>query len=342
MTFVTARPSLPSGHALPGLPGIEKPLHADGAVEIYRLADASERVLLVVPATAEPRAQARARLVPWWELLGQERVVVEKELGGPSFSAVLRLKGEWMASDRRKAAAGEQALLEMFGALLEAAGLTLRSPTPLGRPSLARSLIWWNAGGGGRATPVYLGAAAPAERDLVRDAAALVYLDASGIDPSKAKGPPAPLDRWVKTAGAQATSALGRCLSNGQDRIATLADARRAAGLDRGGDGAAEVEAKPVADRHGTGLAAVAGMKELRTLLEKEVVRPIRDPEPFKKYGLDIPNGILLYGPPGCGKTWIARKLAEEVGHFFVEIIPSEIASPYIHDSVIRIRELFD
>jgi transitional endoplasmic reticulum ATPase len=50
----------------------------------------------------------------------------------------------------------------------------------------------------------------------------------------------------------------------------------------------------------------------------------------------------LLYGPPGCGKTYIARQLAEELDHYFVEIIPSELASPYIHHTVIRIRQLFD
>jgi transitional endoplasmic reticulum ATPase len=83
-------------------------------------------------------------------------------------------------------------------------------------------------------------------------------------------------------------------------------------------------------------------MHALKELLLREVVDPVRNPEPYQRYGLSIPNGILLYGPPGCGKTYIARQLAEELGHYFVEIIPSELASPYIHQSVIRIRELFD
>ena len=83
-------------------------------------------------------------------------------------------------------------------------------------------------------------------------------------------------------------------------------------------------------------------MHALKELLRREVVVPVRNPEPYLRYGLSIPNGILLYGPPGCGKTYIARQLAEELGHYFVEIIPSELASPYIHQSVMRIRELFD
>ena len=83
-------------------------------------------------------------------------------------------------------------------------------------------------------------------------------------------------------------------------------------------------------------------MHALKELLRREVVAPVRDPEPYRRYGLSIPNGILLYGPPGCGKTYIARQLAEELGYYFVEIIPSELASPFIHQSVMRIRELFD
>jgi transitional endoplasmic reticulum ATPase len=83
-------------------------------------------------------------------------------------------------------------------------------------------------------------------------------------------------------------------------------------------------------------------MHILKELLRREVVAPVRNPEPFRKYGLSIPNGILLYGPPGCGKTYIARQLADELGHYFVEIIPSELASPFIHGSVIKIRDLFD
>jgi len=50
----------------------------------------------------------------------------------------------------------------------------------------------------------------------------------------------------------------------------------------------------------------------------------------------------LLYGPPGCGKTYIARLLAEELGHHFVEIIPSDLASPYIHETVTQIRDAFE
>jgi len=56
---------------------------------------------------------------------------------------------------------------------------------------------------------------------------------------------------------------------------------------------------------------------------------------------LGFPNGILLYGPPGCGKTFIARKLAEEVEYNFIEIKPSDLASIYVHGSQEKIGNLF-
>jgi transitional endoplasmic reticulum ATPase len=115
----------------------------------------------------------------------------------------------------------------------------------------------------------------------------------------------------------------------------------RAEGLESQ-DSASKMRSTPASSAAGQGLDKVAGMHALKDLLRREVIDPVRNPEPYRRYGLSIPNGILLYGPPGCGKTHIARQLAEELGHYFVEIIPSELASPYIHQSVMRIRELFD
>ena len=90
------------------------------------------------------------------------------------------------------------------------------------------------------------------------------------------------------------------------------------------------------------GLDSVAGMKKLKELLINEVINPLQHPEKYKKFKLGIPNGILLYGPPGCGKTFTVRKLAEELGYNYIEVKASDVASSYIHGGVEKISRLFD
>jgi transitional endoplasmic reticulum ATPase len=91
----------------------------------------------------------------------------------------------------------------------------------------------------------------------------------------------------------------------------------------------------------GRGLSRVAGMTELKEQLTHDVIRPFEDPELYRRYRVTLPNGILFYGPPGCGKTYLARSLAEELGWHFQYCRPSDVASPYIHDTVNRIRAVF-
>lgn len=85
----------------------------------------------------------------------------------------------------------------------------------------------------------------------------------------------------------------------------------------------------------------VAGMRELKAMLERDVILPLQEPDIYARYRLRLPNGILLYGPPGCGKTFIARKLASILGFAFQEIKPGDIASTYVHGTQGKIAELF-
>jgi len=90
-----------------------------------------------------------------------------------------------------------------------------------------------------------------------------------------------------------------------------------------------------------TAWGGVAGMRDLKAMLERDVILPLQEPEVYKRYRLNLPNGILLYGPPGCGKTFIARKLAEVAGFSFMEVTPGDLASIYVHGTQGRIAELF-
>ncbi len=92
----------------------------------------------------------------------------------------------------------------------------------------------------------------------------------------------------------------------------------------------------------GKGFEAIAGMKDLKNLLQTEVIDALLHPDQYAEYGVTIPNGMLLYGPPGCGKTYFAKRLAEEVGFNFLDLKPSDLASIYVHGSQEKIAKLFE
>ena len=91
----------------------------------------------------------------------------------------------------------------------------------------------------------------------------------------------------------------------------------------------------------GNGLSDVAGMRELKAQLQRDVIDLLREPEKYKRYGISMPNGMLLYGPPGCGKTFFAKKLAEEVGFNFVMRTPSDLKSRYVNATQENIAAMF-
>jgi len=83
-------------------------------------------------------------------------------------------------------------------------------------------------------------------------------------------------------------------------------------------------------------------MKEVKDILYNDVIRAITEKDRYIKYGIPMLNGILLYGPPGCGKTFIAEKFAEEVGYNFVMIKPSDLQSKYVNATQENISILFN
>ena len=94
--------------------------------------------------------------------------------------------------------------------------------------------------------------------------------------------------------------------------------------------------------KRGNGFADVAGMVELKEQLQSDVIELLKNPEQAKALGLHVPNGLLFYGPPGCGKTYFAEKFAEELGCNYQYIKCSDVASPYIHGGQEKIASVFD
>ena len=97
-----------------------------------------------------------------------------------------------------------------------------------------------------------------------------------------------------------------------------------------------------VSRKKGNGFADVAGMDELKAQLQSDVIDLLQNSEQAKELGLYIPNGLLFYGPPGCGKTYFAEKFAEETGFNYQYVKCSDVASPYIHGGQEKIAAIFD
>lgn len=89
------------------------------------------------------------------------------------------------------------------------------------------------------------------------------------------------------------------------------------------------------------GLDEVAGMDELKDLFRRNFVRILRNPMIAKAYGITPCNSTLLYGPQGCGKTFIAEKAAQESGLKYKIVNPSDLGSIYIHGAQEKIAETF-
>ena len=89
-------------------------------------------------------------------------------------------------------------------------------------------------------------------------------------------------------------------------------------------------------------LADVAGMNQVKQRLEAAFLAPMRNPELRKLYGKSLRGGLLLYGPPGCGKTFIAQAVAGELGARFMAVSFADIIDMFVGQSERNIHELFE
>ncbi|MFI9237456.1 AAA family ATPase [Streptomyces sp. NPDC053079] len=89
-------------------------------------------------------------------------------------------------------------------------------------------------------------------------------------------------------------------------------------------------------------LADVGGMDQVKERLEAAFLAPMRNPELRKLYGKNLRGGLLMYGPPGCGKTYIARAVAGELGARFMSVSISDVLDMWMGNSERNLRQLFE
>ncbi len=101
------------------------------------------------------------------------------------------------------------------------------------------------------------------------------------------------------------------------------------------------VRAMEVQERPQTTFRDVGGLHEQIRELREVVELPLKRPELFSKLGIEPPKGVLLYGPPGCGKTLLAKAVAGESSATFIRLAASELAQKFVGEGARVVREVF-
>jgi SpoVK/Ycf46/Vps4 family AAA+-type ATPase len=86
----------------------------------------------------------------------------------------------------------------------------------------------------------------------------------------------------------------------------------------------------------------VGGMEKLKEEIRMKIIHPLTHPELYKAYGKQIGGGILMYGPPGCGKTYLARATAGEIKASFIAVGINDVLDMWIGNSERNLHELFE
>ena len=111
--------------------------------------------------------------------------------------------------------------------------------------------------------------------------------------------------------------------------------------LEAAADTTPSLGSMPTGDVPSYGFEKVANLTEVKERLTESVIWPITDPDRFGRLGIEPPRGLLLFGPPGTGKTYVIRALAHESGAAFFPVKGAELLDKYVGESERGVREVF-
>lgn len=115
-----------------------------------------------------------------------------------------------------------------------------------------------------------------------------------------------------------------------------VVDGRVRAQLDPGEDYDTEIE------RSKTKFGDVGGMEDVKEQIRMKIIYPLTNPDVYKAYGKKMGGGILMYGPPGCGKTHLARATAGEINAGFISVGINEVLDMWIGGSERNLHDIFE
>jgi len=101
------------------------------------------------------------------------------------------------------------------------------------------------------------------------------------------------------------------------------------------------VKAFEIVERPSIRYEDIGGLEKQIDELREAIELPLKYPHKFKAMGIEPPKGVLLYGPPGCGKTLLAKALAHETNATFIRLVASELAQKFIGEGARIVKELF-
>lgn len=131
-------------------------------------------------------------------------------------------------------------------------------------------------------------------------------------------------------------------LARSCDRLKARPPSRRARAGEGGDDDGANVSEWIVRDRPKVGFDDIAGLEEVKEQIRLRMIYPFTHPELASRYGLSSGGGVLLFGPPGTGKTMMAKAIAHEIDATFFVISPAQILSKWVGQAEQNVKRLFD